>query len=135
MLLISGVSRDKFRPLTGEANWVPNTGWGKDKSIPQNRVIEPLGNVSTDQASGKGRCGGILGISEEGRMIFDPTKLQGKTLGAGANAGSEKTGSFCNSLRLSYVSSNDYGNRITPLSTAGTINAVLQNQKLTLIFA
>lgn len=120
MLLISGVSRDKFRPLNS-GNWQPNTGWGQDRTINQNRVIEPLGNVSTNQASGKGRCGGILGISESGRMIFDPTKLEGRTLSAGNNAGSEKQGSFCHSLRLSYVSSNDYGNRITPLSTAGTI--------------
>ncbi len=121
MLLISGVSRDKFRPLNGVANWSQKTGWGDDLNIPASRVIEPLGNVSTEQASGRGACGGILGISESGRMIFNPSQIAGRILSTGANAGSEKAGSFCQALKLSYKTSGDAGNRITPLSTAGTI--------------
>ena len=120
MLLVSGVSRDKFRPLVG-GFWAQTTGWDEDLNIPGDRVIEPLGNVSTDQASGKGRCDGILGISESGRMIFNPSGLRGKTLAAGNNAGTEKKGSFCQALKETYQTSGDYGNRITPLSTAGTI--------------
>ncbi len=121
MLLISGVSRDKFRP-GGEA-WNGNndnssftgTGGGTNGA----RHIDVLGNISGTTASGKGTCGGILGISKSGFMIFDPTRLNGKLL-SGIQS-SEKDGSFCKGLSASFRSSGDWGNRSTPLSTSGTI--------------
>ena len=81
----------------------------------QTDQIQPLGNVTVTQQgqtqgkSGKGGCGGILGIATKGIMVFAPNSLD------------DTRGAFCTGLRNSYKNSLGAGNRIIPLGASETL--------------
>lgn len=83
-------------------------------TVGPNDQIQPLGNISDKTAnppiSGKGGCGGVLGISTtKGEMVFAPNSL---------NTG---RGAFCKGLADSYKNSLGAGNRVIPLGASETL--------------
>ena len=119
-MLISGVSGDKWKVGSGDTGPIGTmvqTFAGMTYSETGKRAVEPIDNVR--QANGvpsKAGCGAMFGIFN-GWLIFVPNSL-GQTLQTPTQNG---RGDFCDSLKASYQTSGDVGNRITPLSTAGTI--------------
>ncbi len=80
------------------------------------RSVEPINNVRDENnPSVKNGCGDMLGIHQSGYMVFAPNNLKGD------DSSSNSSTSFCYALKKSYISSGDEGNRITPLSTSGTV--------------
>ncbi len=120
ILMISGVAGDRWKVGGGNTGvfgqMAQDVGTTFNGTF-ENRAVEPIGNViQSNGASGKAGCGAMLGVFN-GFMIFAPNNL-GQTNKTDIQKG---RGDFCDGLKASYQSSGDWGNRIIPLSTSGTI--------------
>lgn len=81
------------------------------------RCVEPLSNTRDENnPTTKSGCGDMLGIHQDGYMVFAPNNLKGSNLAGNPVA------NFCYALKKSYASSGDEGNRIMPLAASGTLD-------------
>lgn len=82
----------------------------------EERCVEPLSNTKdANNPTTKSGCGDMLGIHQNGYMVFAPNNLKG------SNLVGNTTANFCYTLKQSYASSGDEGNRIIPLAASGTV--------------